>query len=88
MVNKDTMYAVIHISWDKMIVVDTSPQAIDAMKRLFQEGNYYREEFINKQTRWVPLGDNSSPRIEIISRADFLKKTEFPKELAADNDNE
>ncbi len=88
MPNHDTLYAIIHIAWDRMIIVDTAPSTVDAMKRLFQEGNYYSEEYVNKKTCWKRASANGFPRIEIISRAEFLKKTDIPKDLEADNDNE
>ena len=67
MPNHDTLYAIIHIAWDRMIIVDTAPSTVDAMKRLFQEGNYYSEEYINKKTCWKKASANGFPRIEIIS---------------------
>lgn len=79
MPNNDTMYAIIHIDWNTVIVVDTSAKAWESIKYLFNVNNAYEAGYGENGSFLKPrqnINSHGVVRIEIISREEFNKRVQ------------
>ena len=86
MPNNDMMYALVHLDWNNVIVLDTSPKAFESLKYVFNINNLYEKVWDEKGDKLVQgnaYDKSKFPKIEIISREEFANRTKL--ETANDN---